>query len=227
MTSGAAWWRILVILLMITGSTRTDAEPDRHDVVVIPAECADYWAIPGGASSPAAWNQLLSFAACVQDTSIEEVDDPSQLPELVEQMTRQLADVMPLYLAALERGPAPIRVRAAYQIGAAHVSLLVRARASIVAAPDLFISAQAAARYRELHVRLEPLLERTARIALASFIAVERLAASDRWLARNAGLVPVVRSAHQLAELLRRDWPEPPTRERGPAFPPDLAGWPR
>lgn len=208
------WPWVMLIILVISGPARADGDTDlRRDMVVIPAECAPYWFIPGGDDSPAGWNQVLSLAACVQDASIAMVDDPAQLPDLVEQLTDRLILVMPFYFAALERGPGPIQVRAAYQIGMAHLALLTRARASIIAAADMKPGTRAAARYRELHARLEPLLARSARIALVSFVVVERAVAMDRRLAPDPVTAYMVRSAHQMANLLRRDWADEPIRE--------------
>lgn len=212
---------VMALVLASTGTALADDKLDpQHDFVIIPARCAAYWFVPGGDDSPAGWNQALSFAACVQDASIEQVDDPAQLPDLVEQLTERLADVMPFYLAALQRGPGAIQVRAAYQIGMANVALLVRARASIMAPPDLRTNAEAAARYRELHARLEPLLGSSARIALTSFIVVEQAVARNRQLAPDAVTTYMVRSAHQMANLLRRGWPDVPIGGLLLAFPP-------
>jgi len=215
------WRWVMPIVLAVARTALADDPPDpQHDIMVIPAACAAYWVIPGGDDSPAGWNQALSFAACVQDASIEQVDDPAQLPALVEQLTDRLSAVMPFYFAALERGPGPIQLRAAYQIGMAHLSLLVRARASIVATADPRTSATAAARLRELHARLEPLLARSARVALVSFMVVERAAATHRQLAPDDVTAYMVRSAHQLVIRLRRDWPDAAVRELVLAFPP-------
>lgn len=212
---------VMAIILAITGPALADGDSDqRQDVVSIPAECAPYWFVPGGDDSPVGWNQVLSFAACVQDASIEQIEDPDQLPDLVEQLTERLSHVMPFYLAALERGPGPIQVRAAYQIGMAHLALLIRARASLIATADMRTSTKAAARYRELHARLEPLLARSARIALVSFVVVERAVATDRRLAPDAVTAYMVGSARQMANLLRRDWPDEPMREPLLASPP-------
>ncbi len=207
------WQRwVVLIVVALAGPARADGPPP-PDVVVIPAACAAYWFVPGSEDSPAGWNQALSFAACVQDTSIEQVDDPAQLPALVEELTERLVDVMPFYLAALARGPGPIQLRAAYQIGMVHLSLLVRARASIVPPAALGTGPKAAARHRELHARLEPLLARSARIALLSFMAVERAAAAHPQLAPDEVARSMVRSAHQMAIALRRDWPDAAVRE--------------
>jgi len=55
------------------GAARADVTPSR-ELVVIPSECAKYWSIPGGVESPAGWNQLLSFAACVQDATVARIE---------------------------------------------------------------------------------------------------------------------------------------------------------
>jgi hypothetical protein len=185
------------------------AEPIGEDQPArIPLECRPFTYVPGGRHSPAAWNQLLSLAACVQDSGHEVLDDPDAAGEYVARLGANLAPVIALYLAAVQLGPEAVPVRAVYQLGMAHVGLLVRARSSIVAPPDPTSSSRAALHYRALHTALEPYLERTATIALVSFLAVDQVATENPWLAADPVVSYMVRDARAQAALLRASWPE-------------------
>ena len=165
---------LAVVLAVSPGPVVADELPGSPELVFVPAECLLYWSVPGGKSSPAAWNQVLSFAACIQDASIARIDDPRQLPELVVQFEAALAPSVQLYTAALELGPRPIQLRAAYQIGMSQVALITRARASIVVPPDRATNPTAAARYRALVTRLDTFLERPATLAWTLFVLIDR-----------------------------------------------------
>lgn len=193
---------------VVSGPAHAEVPPSRQ-IVVIPSECAQYWSIPGGAASPAAWDQLLSFAACVQDATIARIEDPAQLEDLVDDLQSALSPALRLYTAAAEQGPGPIKVRAALQLALAEAALITRARASIVAPPDLRTNPVAAARYHALHDRLEPLLEPQARFACTLIAVVDRSVLGDPRLAPDAFTQSLLASARRVAAQLRTRWSIP------------------
>src|ERR1044071_2187783 len=134
-------------LTMFSGSANADVSSSRQ-FVVTPSECAQYWLIPGGPESPAGWNQLLSFAACVQDATVARIEDEDELEQLVDELQSALDPALQLYIAAVEEGPGPIKIRATLQIAMAEAALITRARTSIPAPLDLRTNAVAAVRYR-------------------------------------------------------------------------------
>jgi hypothetical protein len=172
---------------------------------LVPARCAPFTAGFGepGSREPGsehAWRELLSLATCLQDASVERVSEPAELLPMVEAMSRRLALPMKIYLAALERGDAPVQLRATFQIGMAYVALATRARSSI-AAPGP--GADAERRHRELHARLEPLLVPARRAAWIAFNAIGEAAEEDRALARNEIERGMIRAARELLPALR------------------------
>jgi hypothetical protein len=175
--------RATLVFAMFSVSARADDRPMSNQLVVVPSECVQYWAIPGGTESPAGWNQVLSFAACVQDATVARIEDVDEIEDLVEELQSALDPAVQIYVAAIEQGPGPVKVRAALQIAMAEAALITRARASIVAPADLRTNGAAAARYRELHERLEPVLEPQAMLACTLVTLVDRAVASDPTLA--------------------------------------------
>lgn len=188
-------------------------------VETIPVECRIYTWIPEDARDDVlAWNELLSLAACLQDGSISTVTDPDQLEAMVDQYTRALEIPMMVYTGAIEQDSRSVQLRAAYQIAMAHVSLIVRARSSIVGPDDLATNPEAALRYRELHAQLEPLLARSVRIARVALAAIDRAATRDPTIATDPVTKSMVRSARAILEAMGKpagEEPsgEPPTRE--------------
>ncbi|HEX7704072.1 MAG TPA: hypothetical protein VF403_25190 [Kofleriaceae bacterium] len=110
------------------------------------------------------------------------------------------------YAVAIDEGPGPVQLRAAYQIASGQVALMTRARASIVTPLDLCTNAAASATWRELHVRLEPLLEDHANLAWLIFVTIDRAATNDPDLAPDIVTRNMVRSARELATLLDKSW---------------------
>lgn len=164
----------------------------------VPPGCRSYAA--GGVSDVTmAWNQLLSFAGCVQDASVEPIADLAQLPALVDQRYDALAPAIVLYLEAIEHGPVPVQVRAAYAVGLANVALITRLRSSLVA-PAERSDAAAWMRYRRLHAELEPMLVRALRTAWIAFAVIDRAAEEDPAIAPD----PVTRRAVVAARAMLR-----------------------
>jgi hypothetical protein len=150
----------------------------------------------------AEWQRILSLAACLQDGSVSRVDDPLQLEELVAGMSRRLELPMSIYFAALEEAPAPIQLRAAFQIGMAHVALTTRARSSIAAPPDLAARAGAMTHYRQLHDQLEPHLLHARQVAWVSFATIDRAAADDSTLASDVVARHMIATAREMLAAL-------------------------
>ena len=176
-------------------------DQDVPQLVIIPIECMQFAPIVGDPTSATGWNNVLSFAGCIQDASALRVDRADELDALVEQMEEALEPSLAYYAAAIEYGPGPVKLRAAYQVGSGLVALITRARASIVAPADLAMPATAV-RYHELHARLEPLLEPHAKLAWLIFVAIEHAVGSDPELASDVVMSNMVRSARELAVQL-------------------------
>ena len=208
----------MLVLALIAGPARADDGPATRTGLSVPRACLQYWSIPGGLQSPAGWNQAISFAACLQDATVARVDDVDQLPELVDRLELALTPAMQLYLAVIEDAPGPAKVRATLQLAMAQVALITRARSSILAPPDLATSVAAYARYAELHARLEPLLTQPAMFAFDLIMLIDREVTRDPTLAPDAVTRGMVRSAREIASLLRKSWSipadEPDTRAR-------------
>lgn len=186
----------LALVLALSGTARGDAVPNSPGLVDVPIECAPYLKIPGGVSSPAAWNAVLSFAACIQDASVYRLEHGKQLAGFVEQQQAALAPALQLYVIVIEKAPDPVKLRAVYYVGLGQVALITRARASIVSPA--------------LRAPLEILLEPHARLAYLLFTAVDRAASSDPKLATDVVARNMVRSARVLAAALRSRWSRPP-----------------
>lgn len=167
--------------------TAEETPPD--DDVEVPAACRGY-AAGEAADLTTAWDKLLSFAGCVQDASVEPITDLAQLAAVVGKRYDALAPAIMLYLEAIEHGPAPVRLRAAYAVGLASVALITRLRSSLVAPADLS-NAAAMVRYHMLQAELEPLLLRAQHTAWIAFTVVDRAAAQEPAIAAD----PVTRNA--------------------------------
>jgi hypothetical protein len=196
-------------IVLLGGRAQAEVDRARHDRPLVPAECARYWLIPDGVTSPAAWNQALSFAACLQDATIARVDDVDRLPDLVDQLEKAFTPALQVYLTVIEDAPGPVKVRATLQIAMAQVALITRARSSIAAPPDLATNPVAYLHYRELHARLEPWLEQPARFACKLITVIDHEVALDPSLVRDVVTRNMVSSAREQAVLLRKVWSIP------------------
>ena len=162
-------------------------------ITMVPTECIAYWRAPGETATD--WNRVLSFAACIQDASVEAVADAAMLPALVDRFAERLLPSLTLYASAAQNGPGPIKLRAVYQIGMAELDLMVRARLSITPA---------------LRPELEKLLAPSAAVALLSFSIIDQVVTEDPTLAPDGVTAYMVRRARELLVELRRAWPEIP-----------------
>jgi hypothetical protein len=166
-----------------------------------PARCQIYTQIPADArESGMAWNQLLSFAACVEDTRTV-VGTSDDIGKLVEDMAHALAPSLALYLQAIEKGPAPVQIRAAYHVGMAYLGLVTRARAAIKAPHDLTDEA-AMAEFRDKHAKLEKLLAPALKACRMTFVVIVAAAKQDPSVAPDEMTRNIVLQAAQMLLLL-------------------------
>jgi hypothetical protein len=199
----------VLAIALLGGRAHADVDRNPRDLAFVPAKCARYWSIPGGMTSPAAWNQALSFAACVQDATVARVDDVDRLPDLVDQLETASTPALQVYLAVIEDAPGPVKVRATLQIAMAQVALITRARSSIAAPPDLATNRASYIHYRELHVRLEPWLEQPARFAYKLITVIDHEVTLDPSLAPDVVTRKMMSSAREQVALLRKLWSIP------------------
>jgi hypothetical protein len=182
--------------------TASEATPET-ETAAVPEHCKMYTVIPADArDSGIAWNQLLSFAACVQDTSVYDATKPDELGEVVSAMAATLAPSLTLYLHAIEHGPGPVQLRAAYHVGMTYVAMVTRARASLVAPPEVKKSEAAAANYRVLHARLETALAPVLKAARMTFMVIIAAADADPSIAGDEMTKRFVAEARKMLELL-------------------------
>ena len=187
---------------LIALRSRAASAGEPVDITEIPPGCEAYAA--GTAVDPGqAWNQLLSFAGCVQDATIARITDRAQLRPVVDRLYDALAPSITLYLEAIEHGPPAIRLRAGYAAGMAHIALVTRLRGSLVVPADES-DAEAAARHRTLHDELEPLLLRARRTAWVAFAVVDRAAAQDPSAARDPVARTAVAAARAMLEQMKQ-----------------------
>ncbi len=195
---------IAPLLLALTLSSPAVAdETQEPTTMLVPVECTQYWKIPGGKDSPVAWSHVLSFAQCIQDNSVADLEDPSQIPLLVMALEREMAQSLRYYAAAIQHGPSSIQVRAVYQIGMSQVALITRARLSIAR-----LASKPAYRkhYAELRAQLEPTLVEPAKLAWTAFALIDQVVAEDPSMAPDVVTKNMVKSARQLAAILAREW---------------------
>lgn len=180
-------------------------------VHVIPDACRRFMALPEGPrDEQIEWEYGLSFAGCLQDAPLRRLSEPLQLEPFVEELTAQLELPLLIYLQALAEGPRTIQLRAAFHVGLANLALVTRARAAVVAPPDL-ADPEAVARWRALHERLEPLLARARRTAWLSFTAIHEAALHTPALADDEVGRNMIRAAREQRAYLR-DAAEVPAR---------------
>jgi hypothetical protein len=203
------------VLVLLVAAAPAFADDDDDVLDFSDQRCAAY--VPAKLDqSTRAWNQVLSFAGCMQDNAIARFDTGDDLADGVATLAKQLAPAMALYFAAIQHGPSWVQLRAAYEIGMAHVALVTRARSSIPVPADLRTNPAAARRYRELHDRLEPAIEQYDQTAWLVFSAIDRAAKSDprlasdpvtRYMVATSRRMLVVLADHAPAEVGTSDAP--------------------
>lgn len=150
------------------------------------------------------WNKALSFAGCVQDSTVFEVSDADELRPMLVALTRSLAPTLALYLSIIQYGPEPVQLRAAYQIGMMYIGLVTRARSSIVLPDGWTRDPDGVREYRELHDSLEPMLQPPLHTARLVFGMIDRVATEKPSIAPDPVTKQMVRSARQMVRLLDR-----------------------
>jgi len=214
---------IVALLAILAGTSVADVNnairesmpvghPEAVDVAGLPPECRQFLAIPADSTSELLpWAQRLSVAACRQSIALAPVSDPEQFRAMVARLEQAMAPSIAMYRDAMARGPAPIKILAAYGLGMTNVNIIVRAR-SAVRVPGDGASFGGAAyggrayvdRSQRLHQELEALLVKERDAALAAFREVARLAHADPASARANQVMPVViADAQTQAALLR------------------------
>ena len=148
----------------------------------LPPECRAYLAMPADVRDDTyAWNQALSLAGCLEDSWVPRVYAASELQPMLDELAHRIAPAMLIYIYALEHGPGPVQLRAAYHIAMVHVALITRARAALVDPA--------------LDVQLEPLLATPIRTARLSLMVIERAVQEEPDLAPDVVTREMVRSA--------------------------------
>ena len=204
-----AWLASCGALVALVGATTARAESERV-FVITPVECAPYYELRG--DSQPGWNGWLSFAACSQDATVGDVEAVEQLPVLVEDLQASLLPTLELYLAAVKRGPEPVKIRAGFQMAMAEVALITRARSSIKV-PDAWAAPNAVTGFEALHARLEPLLEESALLAWTLFVAIDVTVTEKPSLAPDVVTRNMARMARERAAELGASWSFPRTEK--------------
>jgi hypothetical protein len=184
-----------LLVLALTGTATADDVLAPPEIIDVPAECAHYWTNPGGVTSPPGWNPILSFASCTQRVTVGRVERVEMLPGLVDQLQLEVLPSLQWYFWVVKHGPDTAKLRAAFLIAMTEVSVMTRARSSIVAG---------CAHHAELHARLEPLLLPQARLALMVFTAIDDVATANPALAPDLATRNMVRAARVQARALAR-----------------------
>lgn len=182
---------LAIAVVFVLGGTASAGvrDPRTWDAVEVPAACRVFLDLPADARSDVfAWDQALSFAACVQDGAIPpRVTSADELEPMLDAMSRRLALSILIDLEALRNAPARIQLRAAYQVALAYVSLVTRAR---MATPP------------ELRDELESLLVRPLTTAWLACMVIDRAVAHEPQLAADDVGRHIASSAHAIAAQL-------------------------
>jgi hypothetical protein len=169
----------------------------------VPARCKVY--VPTEKDADVVvWNKGLSFAGCVQDSTVFEVSNADELRPMLVELTRGLAPTLALYLSIIQYGPEPVQLRAAYQIGMMYIGLITRARSSIVLPDGWTNDPEGVREYREMHDSLEPMLQPPLHTARLVFGMIDRVATEKPSIARDPVTKQMVRSARQMIRVLDR-----------------------
>jgi hypothetical protein len=180
--------RSLLVLASLLAAAPAFADDDVIDVD--DSRCAAY--VPAEHDeSMRAWDQVLSFAACIQDSSVGKIGADEDPSVAVATLAHKISPTMALYFASIQHGPPWVQVRAAYEIGLAHVALLTRARASLAKASSA-----------EQRQRLEAAIAHYAEAAWMVFAAIERAASQDPRMAADPVTRFMVADAHHQLDAL-------------------------
>jgi hypothetical protein len=120
------------LLSVVLASAVSTVPPREVGPEQVPAACRPFTTrVPDARDDTFAWNQQLSLAACVQDTSKATVSDAEQADALFQELGSRLMPTMRFDIDVLRHAPLPFRIRAAYQLAMANVSLVVRMRSAV------------------------------------------------------------------------------------------------
>lgn len=164
---------------------------DDEDVIDVEDQrCAAY--VPKELDeSMRAWDQVLSFAACIQDSTVGHIAEDEDPSVTVALLAHKLSPAMALYFASIQHGPSWVQVRAAYEIGMAHVALVTRARASLPSSASV-----------EQRERLEAAVARYGETAWMVFAAIDRAARQDPAMSADPVTRYMVSDAHRMLDVL-------------------------
>lgn len=186
--------RIVAFALRLFFASDIDAQ---LAVNKLPEACRPYATIPVTTRDDTfGWNQLLSLGSCLQDTTITPVTDEAELRPMVDRYHDALYLPMLIYVGVLENAPGPVQLHAAYQVGMAHLMMVVRARRS-VSSPAL-------------EAKLEPMLEPSLRIARLTFAVIDRVVDQNPAFVTDEVGRAEVRSARALLRVLNSPTEMPP-----------------
>lgn len=193
---------VVALALAIAGPARADDIAVPPEPEIVPIECTQFRTIPTRTAPPAAWDAMISFAACIQDARVYRIEHEEELAAFVQQLQTGLEPSIRFYVEAIKHAPDRVKLRAVYYVGLGQVALMTRARSSITSPA--------------LRAPLEALLEPHAKLAYLLFAGIDDAATSDPDLASDVVSRYMVRSARELAALLRTRWPE--LRENDPSL---------
>jgi hypothetical protein len=179
---------IVVLLALATPAVASDEPP----VVEVSTRCLDFLPPSGTPASQRAWNAMLSFAACIADSSVHRVDRAEQLPAFVEQLESALAPSTHFYVLGIKEGNDRVRLRAAYAIALGQVALMTRARISLVDPA--------------LRDDLEAVLDPYARFTYMILTSINRAAIADPTIADDPVIARIIPTSRVLAASLATRW---------------------
>lgn len=157
-------------------------------------ECRQFRQLPADTTSDIyPWAQRLSYAACRQAITVKPVRTTAGLEPMVTELRQAAQPSIDIYKDALCKGPASVRMLAAYALGKTYEGIAVRARNAIAGAGGRFGGGRyGGGRYggtASLSNALEPLIASDLAQALASFEQVKTLARSFPNAARSNQVV--------------------------------------
>ncbi len=197
-------------------AVQTPTAPSAQERATVSPACKQFFDVPAGSTSDLLrWDQRLSLAGCRPLVAPAAVSDPAKFPALITALETSAAPSLAAYRDAIDRGPAEIKIAAAYDLGMAYVNLMVRARNAVRVADtggmyggttygnrgQTYLD-----RLHALHATLEQLLSGERAAALAAFDDVARLADENPAAATANDFMRVaVSGAREQAAALRQE----------------------
>jgi hypothetical protein len=186
---------LFVALAVVGSGSSVRAEPTGVVLQDVPDACRTFLRAPR--DPDAAWNQALSLAGCLRDSSVVRIANSQDLEAALDELADRDQMTVTVYMWAFQYGPDRVRLRAAYEIGSTLTQLVVRARRSIAIPPDVTAERSAA-----LHVELEPMMVEAIAAAHRAFEIVDTMAESHPELVTDPVLRYSVDDARQMLRLL-------------------------